>query len=149
MASGREPKTIAKALLAGPLLWMAGLTLIAFYLALRSAFLSEFEFGSSIIQPFASVIAVSAALIAISAVFGPPLHMFLRDRGWCGLFGYLFSGLVIGTLAGTALSNVILPYIEIWNRGLNIMPFAISGGLFGTTSALLGWLIRRPDCDPR
>lgn len=149
MKSSAEPKTVVKALLAGPVLWMAGLTLIAFYLTLRSAFLREFEFGSSVVQPFASVIAIGAALTAISAVFGPPLHMFLRERGWCGLIGYLVSGILIGTLAGTALSNIVLPYMEIWDRALDIRPFAIAGGLFGGTSALLGWLIRRPDCDPR
>lgn len=137
----------ATALIAGPLSWTLLVTMMTGCLSLKSLIAADLGLDAYMIQLIAVILMATIGTLSIVGVFGPVLHMGLRDRGLRNVFAYVICGALLGTLTGMAISTILIPYFEFWERGLDSRPGIILGALFGGSSALIGWLIRRPDRD--
>jgi hypothetical protein len=115
-----------------------------------------FRAGAFLFEPsgrfeVAFIIALSAILgYPIAFVFGVPLYVFFRWRGWNGLLPYVIAGALLGLipyfiylLFGDYASGDMS---AVFGRFSNTAPVYIPLGVVcGAVAGLVFWLIARPD----
>lgn len=108
-------------------------------------------FGPRELSEASWIIGLSAMLgYPIAVVFGAPLYVFFRSRGWNGLLVYLVAGALLGLVI--YLIYVLLAEYSsngLWglttkfsNTAMVQIPLVI---ISGAVAALFFWLIARPD----
>lgn len=105
--------------LAPPLLYLAAAGLFGGYLSIQLAL----------------VIAQLAYLAALLG--GVPLYITLSNLGWVSLHDYMVFGFLLGALSVLVSEHAPIEFAVLLQVGL--------AAIGGTISALLFWLIRRPD----
>lgn len=108
-------------------------------------------FGLRGLSEAAWIIGLSAVLgYPVAAIFGAPLYVFFRSRGWNGLLVYIAAGALLGLLI--YLMYVLLA--EYSSKGLSGLAAKFSNTaqvqiplvmICGALAALSFWLIARPD----
>lgn len=89
----------------------------------------------------AGMIASLAAMIALPTTLSIGLiaHIMFQRRGVTSIWAYILTGAITGALVPAVLTS-FLPASSL---------FALYGTPIGAITALLAWLIRRPDRDAR
>ena len=108
-------------------------------------------FGVRELAEAAWIIGLSALLgYPVAVVFGGPLYIFFRSRGWNGLLTYISGGALLGfsiylivLLSEYASSGLWGIAMTFSNTALFQIPFLM---ICGAVAALFFWLIVRPDC---
>lgn len=108
-------------------------------------------FGVRELSEAAWIVRLSAALgYPIAIVFGAPLYIFLRWRGWNGLLVYLLAGAILGLVTYV----IYVMFAEYSSGGLWGLAAKLSNTaqvqiplatISGAVAALFFWLIARPD----
>lgn len=108
-------------------------------------------FGLRELSEAAWIIGLSAALgYPVAVVFGAPLYVFFRSRGWNGLLVYIATG----ALLGLVIYVIYVLLAEYSSNGLWRLAAKFSNTaqvqiplvmICGAVAALFFWLIARPD----
>ncbi len=108
-------------------------------------------FGLRELSEAAWIIGLSAVLgYPVAVVFGAPLYVFFRSRGWNGLPAYIAAG----ALLGLVIYAIYVLLAEYSSNGLGGLATKFSNTvqvqvplvmICGAVAALVFWLIARPD----
>lgn len=97
------------------------------------------------------IIGLSAVLgYPVAVVFGAPLYVFLRARGWNGLFAYIAAGALLG-LVIYVIYVLLAEYSSngLWGLATKFSSTALVQVplvmICGAVATLVFWLITRPD----
>jgi uncharacterized membrane protein len=108
-------------------------------------------FGPRELSEAAWIIGLAAVLgYPVAVVFGAPLYVFFRSRGWNGLVVYIAAG----ALLGLVIYVIYVLFAEYTSNGLWGLTTKFSNTaavqiplvmICGAVAALVFWLIARPD----
>lgn len=105
-------------------------------------------FGIRELSEGAWIIGLSAVLgYPVAVVFGAPLYIFFRSRGWNGLLFYIAAGALLGLVIYVLLAEYSSNGLwglatKFSNTALVQFPLVM---ICGAVAALFFWLIARPD----